>query len=100
MSQLNEALRLIRVFHDKKIKDLAEAIEVSPGYISDIEKCNKKPSIEIIDKYAKFFNTTSSALLFFSEELDAQKGPFKTAIRNKMLALLKAIEDKTLGENK
>ncbi|MFI3300740.1 MAG: helix-turn-helix transcriptional regulator [Candidatus Gastranaerophilales bacterium] len=98
MSQLNEALRLIRVFHDKKIKDLAEELEVSSGYVTDIEKSNKKPSMDIIEKYAKVFNTTPSTLLFFSEELDKNKGPYKTAIRNKMLILLQALEDKALGK--
>lgn len=98
MTQLNEALRLIRVFHDKKIKDLADEIGVSSGYISDIEKNNKKPSMEIIEKYAKVFSTTPSALLFFSEELEKNKGPFKTAIRNKMLTFLNAIEGKIVDK--
>ena len=100
MAQLNEALRLIRVFHDKKIKDVADAINVSSGYISDIEKGNKTPSVDIIEKYAEYFKTTASALMFFSEELDDKKGPFKVSIRNKMLSLLKEIEDRTLGEKK
>ncbi len=100
MSKLNEALRLIRTFHGTKIKDLAEKIEVSAGYISDIEKGNKKPSMDLIEKYAVFFSTTPSALLFFSEELDSQRGPFKNLVRNQMLMLLRALEDKTLGENK
>ena len=99
MSKLNEALRLIRTFHGTKIKDLADKIQVSAGYISDIEKGNKKPSMDLIEKYAKFFNTTPSALLFFSEELDSQRGPFKNIIRNQMLMLLRALEDKTLGNS-
>jgi transcriptional regulator with XRE-family HTH domain len=49
MAQLNEALRLIRVFHDKKITDVADAIDVSSGYISDIEKGNKTPSVDVIE---------------------------------------------------
>ena len=40
-----------------------------------------------------------AALLFFSEELDSQRGPFKNIIRNQMLMLLRALEDKTLGNN-
>ena len=43
METLNEALRLVRVFHDKKIKDLAIELGVSASYITDIEKGNKKP---------------------------------------------------------
>ncbi len=102
MSQLSEALRLIRVFHDKKIKELADEMEVSSGYISDIENNKKKPSMDIIQKYANYFNTTPSALLFFAEELDEEKcrGPFKLSIRNKMLKFLQAIEEKTIGKDK
>lgn len=98
---MNEALRLIRVFHDTKIKDLANKLEVSSGYISDIEKNKKKPSMDIIQKYAEYFKTTPSALLFFAEELDEEKcrSPFKISIRNKMLKFLQAIEEKTIGKN-
>lgn len=100
MPQLNEALRLLRVFHDIKIKDLAEQLEVSSGFISDLEKGKKNPSLELIEKYAVIFQTSSSALLFFAEELDNEKGRgrFKIAIRNKMLKLLQALEDKTIGK--
>lgn len=75
MSKLNEALRLIRVLHGTKVKELSESLKISAGYISDIENGNKKPSIDLIEKYAEFFGTTPSALLFFSEELDSKRGP-------------------------
>lgn len=99
MSKLNEALKLIRVLHGTKVKELSESIKISAGYISDIENGNKKPSVDLIEKYATFFGTTPSALLFFSEELDSNRGPFKNAVRNQMLLLLRALEDKTIGKN-
>lgn len=94
METLNEALRLVRVFHDKKIKDLAIELGVSASYITDIEKGNKKPSLELVNKYAEVFSTTASALLFFSEELaqDNTKGKCKVIIRDCMLKFLKALE--------
>ena len=65
---LGEALRLIRVFHDKKLVDLAKELDISPGYLSEIErgKSNKKPSLELINRYAQVFNTKPSVILFFS----------------------------------
>lgn len=99
MSKLNEALRLIRVLHGTKVKELSESIKISAGYISDIENGKKKPSMDLIEKYANFFWTTPSALLFFSEELDSKRGPFKNTVRNHMLLLLRALEDKTIGKN-
>lgn len=94
METLNEALRLVRVFHDKKIKDLAKELDVSASYITDIEKGNKKPSLELINKYAEVFSTTTSALLFFSEELaeNNKNGKCKVLIRDCMLKFLKALE--------
>ena len=94
METLNEALRLVRVFHDKKIKDLAKDLDVSASYITDIEKGNKKPSLELINKYAEVFSTTTSALLFFSEELaeNNENRKCKVLIRDCMLKFLKALE--------
>ena len=50
---LGEALRLIRVFHDVKLNELAEQLGVSKGYISEIESQKKKPSLDLIEKYSK-----------------------------------------------
>lgn len=100
MNKLNEALRLVRVFHDKKIKDLAAELDISPSFITDIEKGNKKPSLELVDKYAKVFNTTKSALLFFSEEIEkgTSKSKCKMLIRDYMLKFLKAVEEKAFKD--
>ena len=35
---IGEALRLIRVFHDVKLNELAEQLDVSKGYISENKK--------------------------------------------------------------
>ena len=50
---LGEALRLIRVFHDLKQSELAERLEISQSHLSDIERCRKVPSQEIVSRYAK-----------------------------------------------
>lgn len=91
---LNEALRLIRVFHDMNAKTLSEKLDISEAMLSKIEKNKAKPSIELLRKYAEIFNTTESALLMFADNLDEKRkrSPFKVAIRNKMFALLQALE--------
>lgn len=65
-----DALKLIRILNDKKSKELAEELEISPSYLSQIENNKKKPSFEIMDKYSKVFNMRVSAIIFFSEEYD------------------------------
>ena len=39
---LNECLRLFRVFHDKKSKDLAKELRIPPSHLSEIELGKKK----------------------------------------------------------
>ncbi len=93
---LGEALRLIRVFHDCKTGELAAALDLSPSYISEIEKGKKTPSIETLNKYADHFDTTVSAIMFFSEDIekDTEK-PVKAAMRQKLIRFLQIIENET-----
>ena len=93
---LGEALRLIRVFHDCKLGELAEAMGMSASFISEIEKGKKTPSIDTLNKYAEHFETTVSALLFFSEELEKDStGPTKAAVRRRLIRFLQIVEDGT-----
>jgi len=93
---IGEALRLIRVFHDKKSTELAKELGISSSYLSEIESGKKQPSLELINKYAEVFRTSSHAILFFSDDLDKDNGKFKVSIRNKILKFLKAIENITV----
>lgn len=92
---IEKALRLLRVYHDLKQGELATILEISPSYLSEIENGKKKPSLELIEKYAKVFNTKPSAILFFSENIDNEStsGKIKEKIGSNILAFLTAIED-------
>lgn len=92
---LNEALRLLRVFHDMKSIELAKELEISNSYLSEIEKGKKTPSVDIINKYSRIFSIKSSSILFFSEKMesDSFKSKAKNAIRNKMIFFLQCIEN-------
>jgi transcriptional regulator with XRE-family HTH domain len=67
---LNEALRLIRVYHDMKQAELATKLGISKSYMSEIEKGTKSPTMELVEKYAEIFGIPSSSILFFSENMD------------------------------
>lgn len=98
---LNEALRLIRTFHDLKQFELANRLGVSRSYLSEIEKGAKTPSLELLDKYAAEFGIPRSSILFFAEELPgAQRGESaRRAIASKVLNILKFIEKRSDDED-
>lgn len=93
---INEALRLIRVFHDLKQYELADKLTVSKSHISEIEKGNKTPSLELIEKYSVEFRIPVSAIMFFAEEIPTAKRGEKTRtkIASSVLDLLRFIERK------
>lgn len=98
---IGEALRLIRVYHDTKLVDLAKALDVSVSFLSEIENDKKRPNIDMIEKYAKHFRLRPSAILFFAEELDDSSlgKKAKNKIRRNMISFMQLIEKfKTLEE--
>lgn len=102
---LSEALRLLRVYHDLKQKDLANKLGLSNSHISEIESGNKTPSIEVIEKYAEFFKIPVSSIMFFSEQISgtssksAVEKKAKNAIASKIIGFLQAIEARTESSN-
>ena len=98
---LSEALRLIRVFHDVKQNELAERLDISKSYLSEIERGKKSPSMDVIQKYASEFQMPVSSILFFSEQLDDsnQKSPepgrVKELIAGKVISFLQFVEVRT-----
>lgn len=96
---INEALRLIRVYHDLKQYELADKIGISKSHISELEKGVKTPTLEIIDRYANEFKVSSSSILFFAEKLpDAKHGNaelIRANIASKIIKILSFVEAKS-----
>jgi transcriptional regulator with XRE-family HTH domain len=88
---LNEALRLIRVFHDLSQKDLAAKFHISNSYMSEIESGVKEPTLELLQKYSRIFEIPMSSILFFSESInnpDATRDKTRRYVSKKILSLL------------
>lgn len=96
---LNEALRLIRVFHDMKQKGLAQRLGISNSYLSELESGKKTPTLEIIEKYSEVFNMPSSSILFFSEHVDneGKSEITRKQISKKVIKILDWISEKSLA---
>ena len=96
MHQLSKALRTLRVFHDVKQSELAERLNVSRSYLSEIET-GRKPSLDLLDKYANFFEIPLSSLLLFAESLDSENRAERIRSRaaSKIIALMEWIDQKS-----
>lgn len=69
---INEALKLVRVYHNMKQKDLADALRLSASYLNEIESGKKQVTMDVLEKYSQYFKIPTSSLLYFAE----QKGRF------------------------
>lgn len=90
---LGEALRLIRVYHDLKQKQVAELLDVSTSYLSEIEKGRKTPTLDIVQRYSNKFGIPVSSIMFFAESVEG--GTFDRArsiVAGKMLGLMQFLE--------
>lgn len=98
---IHEALRLIRVFHDLKQVELAGRLGVSKSHISEIEKGNKSPSLDLIQRYAAEFKIPVSSIMFFAEELpNAKSGDkIRSKIAGKVIDILHFVERKADAED-
>lgn len=91
---LNEALRLIRVYHDMKQSEAAEKLGVSRSYLSEIEGNRKRPTLDLIEKYSAAFNIPVSSIMFFSEQMDNSKAfeGARSVVASKVVSLLRFLE--------
>ena len=70
---MGEALRLLRIFNGYKSAELADMLEISQSYVSELENNKKQSTIEVLDKYAKVFGMKKSTLFLFAESLEIEK---------------------------
>lgn len=91
---LNEALRLIRVYHDMKQSEAAAKLGISNSYLSEVEKGHKKPTLELVERYAEVYEIPASSIMFFSENMHGGDSfdMARNAIAGKILSLMKFLE--------
>jgi transcriptional regulator with XRE-family HTH domain len=99
---IGEALRLLRVYHDVKLKELANDLDISASFLSEVENGKRTPNLELINKYAKKFGVRSSAILFFSEEIDEnnKSSKMKGKIRSNLIKFMQLMERYNTLEDK
>lgn len=93
---LNEALRLIRVYHDLRQTEMAEKLSISKSYLSELEKGTKTPSLDLINKYAEYFQVPVSSIMFFSENINNSRAyeKAKGVVAAKIIRLMQFLEER------
>lgn len=94
---LNRALRLLRTYHQFTQVELAKRLCISNSYLSEIEKGDKAPPIELLDKYSEIFKMPASSILLFSESLAGEGrrgGRLRIKAAEKVLRLLEWLEER------
>jgi len=89
---LGDSLKLIRKMHSIPAKQLASKLGISATYLSEIENNKKKPTLDILLKYAECFKVKLSTILFFDEANGLDEPPAKTSLRNAFIRYAKALE--------
>lgn len=80
---LGRILKHIRIFNHYTQIEVAERLNLSPSYISEIETDKKVPTIEVLQNYSSIFDIPLSSILLFAEEYND-----KDKLRKKMRGFL------------
>jgi transcriptional regulator with XRE-family HTH domain len=98
----HRALKLIRQYHRLSQVELAECLSLSKSFISELEKDGgKKPSIDVLERYAAHFKISLSSLLLFAERTEANNLSERSRVyaADKVLKMLEWLEETTQPHN-
>lgn len=84
---LNRALKIVREVHRMKQGELASELGISKSYLSELERGDKKVSLEVLKKYAEAFEVPTSTFLSFMEALEGESDA-RRARAQKLLSVL------------
>lgn len=92
---IGEALKMFRTIHGYKAKELAELLEISPSYLSEIENGKKSPSYVLLEKYAEVFDVKLSTLIIFTEDYNTNKptSNAQNSVRKALFNFMKRLDE-------
>jgi len=71
---IGEAIKIIRVFNGMTQKEMADELQMSDSYLSQIESGKRTPTLETISSVSKTLRIPVSSLMFFAEQLGSDRG--------------------------
>lgn len=85
ITPFGEIVRKLRLEHKCRLKDMADAFDVSPSYISAVETGKKNVSDRYIEKVSSFFNLDMEEVKKLKEAVEEDKSSLEvdlTGIEN------------------
>jgi transcriptional regulator with XRE-family HTH domain len=95
---LNKALKIVREVHRMKQGELADALGISKSYLSELERGEKKVSLDVLNKYADTFDVPASTFLSFMEALEGESEARRARAEKLLSVLAWTIENETSGD--
>lgn len=98
---LNEALRLVRVYHDMSKAELARALGFSRSFITEIEAGNRRVTMDTLERYSEYFDIPASSLMLFAEQANDADFYEKSRVRiaGKVLKMLDWLSTISYGKH-
>jgi len=81
--------------------ELADALNLSRSFVSELEKSGgKKPSIDVLERYANYFKIPVSSLLLFAEQSGSSdvREKSRAFAAHKVMKMLEWLEETTRDE--
>ena len=93
---MNNAIKVIRQYHNLNQTQLASKLSISTSYLSELESGKKEPSLELLQRYSSVFNVPLSSLIVFSETLEGSHSVSKARsfVTKKMQKILEWIVER------
>lgn len=90
---IGDVLKRTRIIYGYKASEMCSELGISASYLSEIENNKKKPSLELLQKYADIYGIRLSSLILLSENMDeAEKsGKGTVFVRNMMVHLIQSM---------
>ncbi|MCC8157840.1 MAG: helix-turn-helix transcriptional regulator [Phascolarctobacterium sp.] len=77
---IGEMLKKTRLIYGFKAGEISELLGISKSYLSEIENDKKKPSLDLLKKYAEIYDIKLSSLILLSESLEEAKKAGKNTV--------------------
>ena len=93
MKMLGETLKTLRIFYGYRSVEMANKLEISQSFLSEVENNKKNPTIDLLNKYSKVLKIKVSTIILLSESMKDEKKDLKHNIAGLGMRILKVLKE-------